>query len=287
MSCVPQSGGCERTFIEPFVAFLNETFGSQYQFVDCLDRRDSTKSQPEALYIDSVRGGRLVVERKSISWPADFPHRHANDHFVANIFSEELKEHQFESELFELALPMLIHGSKRELRSFARASAKKIDSAWSQVLAGKVLYERVTDKWWWSFRRVPDLEKDPDEPTEGLKFSWQGKLMQLGDYIDPADLPTEIVRSVHDIFDGCVRKFQSYVDAERILLLDPCGDLKYKDSNWWKQVFLRIPPPTDISAIWSGTFDDEWQSWAFERVPWTAQEPEMIHGRPSQDWDRS
>ncbi|MGB8128879.1 MAG: hypothetical protein WCG81_03725 [Candidatus Angelobacter sp.] len=266
MSCVPESGGCERRFLDPFVGYLNETFGSAYVFRECLDVNDSTKPQPEALYEDPVQKRHLVIERKSISWPVDFPHRHGNDHFVANLFGEELKEHQFESGLYEIGLPLLIAGTQRELRSLVQAAAKKIKSAWPQIVAGAVLRERVNQNWWWSIRRVPDWDREDVEPGEGLKFSWKGPIVQLGKHLDPTDLPQELVLCLKKLFRGCVDKFLSYSASKRILLLAPHGDLEYKDAPWWKDVLLRHCPPNEIEEIWSARFDDEWEGWTFERL---------------------
>ena len=75
MSCIPQSGGCERPFTEAFVEHLNQTGGSRYVHRACLDRIDSKNPQPEAMYVDSERKLQLVIERKSISWPIDYPYR--------------------------------------------------------------------------------------------------------------------------------------------------------------------------------------------------------------------
>ena len=266
MSCVPQSGGCERRFLDPFVQYLNEAFGTAYVFGECLDVLDHTKPQPEALYVDAVRNRRLVIERKSISWPADFPHRHGNDHFVANVFAEKLKEYQFEGGLYEISLPMLIKGTQRELRPLVEAAAKKIISARRLVAEGAILQERATEQWWWSFRKVPEWDKEDGHPNEGLKFSWKGRIMQLGDYVDPTDLPRELVNCLDNIFNGCVKKFRSYSEAQRVLLLAPHGDLLYQDANWWMTVFHDHPPPSEIGQIWSAMFDDEWDGWIFEQL---------------------
>src|ERR1700730_10803285 len=106
MSCLPQSGGCERPFTDVFVAHLNRTEGTRYLHSACLDVLDSTVPQPEALYLNAERGHQLVVERKSIPCPIDYPYRHSNDHVVGDIFSRELSDLTID-DLYEIRLPML------------------------------------------------------------------------------------------------------------------------------------------------------------------------------------
>lgn len=116
MSCLPESGGCERPFTDAFVEHLNQTGDSRYVHRACLDRIDSKNPQPEALYVDSEQNLQLVIERKSISWPIDFPYRHKKSHFAADRFFEELKGLP-PDDLYELRLPMLIKGKKPELQA--------------------------------------------------------------------------------------------------------------------------------------------------------------------------
>jgi len=145
MSCIPQSGGCERPFTEALVEHLNQTGGSRYVHRACLDRIDSENPQPEALYVDSERNLQLVIERKSISWPIDYPYRHKKSHFVTERFCEELTGLP-PDDLYELRLPMLIEGKEPELRALALKVARQIRSQWSQVAAGSLLKGIVDDR---------------------------------------------------------------------------------------------------------------------------------------------
>jgi hypothetical protein len=265
MSCIPESGGCERRFTDPFVGYLNEVKGAGYAFRECLDIKDRQGSQPEALYFDAVQNRVLVVERKSISWPTDYSHRHSNDHYVADLFVEELKPCRFDNDLYEISLPLLIEGSKRDLRPFVAEAAKKIRSRKLQAESGLVIREQVNEKWWWAFRKVPGWDREDGEPSTGLKFSWNGPITRFTDYIEPTELPGALTRCFDKIFSDCVKKFSTYSDAERILLLDPHGDLQHQEVDWWKAVFSKHPPPAMIGEIWSGTFDDEWEGWTFHR----------------------
>jgi hypothetical protein len=271
MSCLPKSGGCEKEYTDPFIAHLNEVMGTAYIYRDCLDITDSASPQPETLYEDLARRHQLVIERKSISWPSDYPHRHSNDHFVANLFSHELQMPQLNDDLYEVGLPLLIHGTEKELRPFVMAAAETIRSEWPKVEAGLALRVRVSDRWWWGFRRVPGWDKKDGEPKKGLKFSWSGRpITQLsGDFVDPHSLPEALVTSLNKIFLSCVKKFRNYSHAERVLILDPHGDLRYLGVDWWRDVFSHYAPPAEIGEIWSGVFDwvdDYSQGWMFERL---------------------
>ena len=87
MPCLPESGGCEKPFTDVLVAHLNRTEGKRYMHRACLDMEDKTAPQPEALYVDAESGQHLVIERKSVSWPVDYPYRHNNDHVIGGGFS--------------------------------------------------------------------------------------------------------------------------------------------------------------------------------------------------------
>jgi hypothetical protein len=267
MSCIPESGGCERPFTEAFVEHLNQTGGSHYVHRACLDRIDSMNPQPEALYVDSEQDLQLVIERKSISWPIDYPYRHKKSHFVTERFCEELTGLP-PDDLYELRLPMLIEGKESELRAFALKAARQIRSQWSQVAAGSILKGIIDDRWPWAFGKVPDWEKEDDAPSKGLKFTFVGS-SSVFDYVDPTNLPAQLASALLDIYSRCVRKFASYPEARRVLALDPHADLRYRDKDWWQGAFSALPPPAEINETWLGVFDwvaEDLEGWVFERL---------------------
>lgn len=267
MSCVPQSGGCERPFTDAFVEHLDQTGGSHYVHHSCLDRIDSKNPQPEALYVDSERNLQLVIERKSISWPIDYPYRHMKGHFVTERFSEELRGLP-PDDLYELRIPMLIEGKEPELRAFALRAARQIRSHWHQVAAGEILEGTVNEKLPWAFRKVPDWEKESDAPSKGLKFTFVGS-SSVFDFIDPTNLPEQLASALQDIYSRCVKKFASYSEARRVLVLDPHADLRYRGTDWWQSVFSMLPPPAEIQEIWSGVLDwaeEDSARWVFDQL---------------------
>jgi hypothetical protein len=262
MGCMPQSGGCERPFTDAFVQHYNETFGTDYIHKLCLDRLDSTKKQPEALYEGSDSHRQLVVERKSIAWPPDYARRHHNDHWVGDLFRRELGNLLGDA-LYELHLPALLTGTEAEIRPWVVMAVSKLKERWQEIQAGDVLgsAEGSSIRWW--FRRIPELDREHGEPVTGLKVS----SARTPEYLDSHDPPAELGTMLLRIYDACVLKFADYGTTTRILVVDPLQDLRYNDAQWWADVFERYPPPPEIDQIWSGVFDwvdDDSRGWTFE-----------------------
>jgi hypothetical protein len=229
---------------------------------------DSSSAQPEALYLDSITNLRMVIERKSLSWPLDYAYRHSNDHFAFEVFSNALRGITF-GDLYEIRFPLLIKGKREELRTFALAAAEVVRAKWTQLEPGSGLKERVSADRWWGFRRVPDWEKEESAPVKGLRVTWVGRSMFEHEYLDPSNPPEELQAKVGAIYSACVAKFTTYPDATRILVLDPLGDLRHEPTDWWRELWLTCPPPREIGQIWSGVFDyidDDSQDWSFERL---------------------
>ncbi len=247
---------------------LNDAEGTQYIHRECLDVSDRQNPQPEALYLDSERGLQLVIERKSISWPIDYAHRHSNDHFVSEVFAEEMKSVSLD-DLYELRLPMLIEGTQPELRSFALRSAQKIRLHWPEVEAGRTLRGRVSEKWWWACRKVPGWDRDEEAPRTGWQFNFVGQGSDRFDQLDPNNPPVELISALQRIYSSCVRKFRLHPRSRRVLVLDPYENLRHQSADWWHDLFSRLSPPTEIGEVWLGMSDyvtNELQGWTFERL---------------------
>jgi len=268
MSCIPQSGGCEKPFTDVLVSHLNRTEGTHYVHRACLDVADSTVAQPETLYVDSETGEELVIERKSVSWPVDYPYRHKNDHAVGEVFTEGLRD-LVADDLYEIRLPMLMEGKNAELLGYAREATMLIRAHWSDVASGSALKGRSGDKWWWVFRRLPEAEREDNAPSRGMMVSYIGPVLSFANHLDPADLPKPLKAAIDKIYRNVTAKFTSYQHARRILLLDPHGDLHTEDAEWWHDVFANLAPPPAITEIWSGKLDwvtDETKEWVCEQV---------------------
>jgi hypothetical protein len=268
MPCIPESGGCERPFTDVLVAHLNRVEGAQYMHRACLDVANSTIPQPEALYVDAENGRQLVIERKSISWPVDYPYRHSNDHVVGDLFARELRDLTVD-DLYEIRLPMLMEGKRDVLLGYADQAIKQIRAKWFSVASGSGLKGRSGDRWWWAFHKLPEWERQDNAPSKGLQITWAGPSLSFDDFLDPSSLPDTLAAAIDKIYANCSAKFASYPEARRVLLLDPHGDLQTESADWWQKVWESMPPPPGIGEVWSGIFDwitDEEQDWTFGRL---------------------
>lgn len=266
MPCLPESGGCERRFTDVLIEHLNRIEDAHYEYRACLDMTERAAAQPEVLYVDSRTGGQLVIERKSVSWPTDYAYRHSNDHVVGDVFSRELKDLATD-DLYEVRLPMLIQGKRAELEAFALDAAKQVRANWATIADGGSLNGRGAPNRWWAFRRLPDWDREDDTPGCGMQISWVGRsLMTLDSFLDPENLPDVLSLAIQKIYTSCAAKFASYLDARRILLLDPHGDLQIEDADFWRGVWTVLPPPSEVGEVWSGVFDwitDRERDWTF------------------------
>jgi hypothetical protein len=268
MPCLPESGGCERPFTDVLVAHLNRLEGSHYRHRACLDVADRTLPQPEALYVDAETGQQLVIERKSISWPVDYPYRHNNDHAVGELFAQELRDLTTD-DLYEVRLPMLMEGKRAELLRYALQATKQIRAKWPTIASGSILKGRAGDKWWWAFHKLPEREREDNAPSRGLQITLVGPGLSINDFLDPTNLSDALASAIDKIYANCSAKFASYPAARRILLLDPHGDLRTESTDWWRKVWANRPPPSSIGEIWSGILDwvtDESQDWVCEQL---------------------
>jgi hypothetical protein len=234
----------------------------------CLDVEDKTVPQPEALYVDSRSGHQLVIERKSISWPVDYPYRHKNDHAVGELFTDGLRDLTVD-DLYEIRLPMLMEGKRADLLSYARDAVGQIRADWRKVASGQIMKGRAGANWWWAFGRSPEWGREDNAPSKGIKVAYVGPGMSFDDFFDPEQPPEALVSSINKIFAGCTAKFAAYSETRRILLLDPHGDLQTESIEWWQKMWAHKPPPPAIEEIWSGVYDwitDETQDWVFQQL---------------------
>ena len=256
------------------MAHLNQIENARYQFNECLDRTYRQTPQPETLYIDPQTGNRLVIERKSISWPPDYPRLHSNDHLLAGSISNELRDLNVE-DVYVLRLPPLIEGTRNELVAFGKAIAQRIRHAYP-LREGQVIGTNKAGRHW-SFCLQPLEDREDDHPKKGIIYIWEQRFFPVS-HIDPYELPVGFENTLKQLYTSCVRKFAQYSGARRILVLDPHGKLRYNSANWWNDVFTVSPPPLEAQEIWSGIFDwvDDWERgwiceplWGkhFERAP--------------------
>lgn len=265
MGCLPESGGCERQRTDPFVSHLNELEGRHFLHDTCLDQVFRNSPQPEALYyIDADTADRLVIERKTLVWPRDYVVRHKNDHFLAGLLLQGLRDLTTNTP-YGIVLEAGLVGRGDELTEFANQIVTTVRRHFPKVERGRMIGSTKMGRRWRFFREDPSTRKADDEPEKGLVVRWYpDKTLDLT--VDP---PDELLVDHSRLFDACVLKFQAYFDTRRILVIDQHGELRYTGGLWWAQIFERLPPPAEISEIWTGIHDwiTDWdRGWIFDRL---------------------
>lgn len=263
MTCMPDSGGCERHRTDPFVSHLNEFEGSQYEHVACLDRVFRDSPQPEALYVDGRTGDQLVIERKNVVWPTEYAALHRNDHILAQAITEFLGEIAAAYTL-TIELDSSPRASRQEIWRLGSAIANQVKSELGQVLKGRRVVARVGEFRW---RCALDSEDrlDFDEPETGLVLRWSFP----DEHVYPERLPEALANAIRLALESTVAKFRGYPEARGILLVDQFGALRYSSEEWWRKVFESIPVPAAVAEVWLAMYDsitDYEEDWIFERL---------------------
>jgi hypothetical protein len=266
LSCLPDSGGCERGRTDPFVAHLNVLEDSHFEHEACLDVLDRTSPQPEALYVDTVTSVRMVIERKAIIWPPNYPQTHKNDHFLAQTVTEALRA-ICQDQLYALVLEPSVEGRPTEVDQFAKDVIRQVGQEIGLVRAGRSIGSRRPGRRW-CFRLQNAWERYCHPLKSGLVVFWCPE-SDMPELCEPESIPEALQEVLRRIFASCSRKFAPYPDARKVLLIDPHGDLRHAPVDWFARLFGSYPPPKEIDFIWLGVYDwllDDQQGWMFDKV---------------------
>lgn len=263
MSCIPFSGGCERPATDALVRHLNMVEESRFEHSACLDQTDSTRSQPECLYVDPGSDRRLVIERKSIMWPEMYAYEHSKDHALADLISDGLRSLEFK-DLYVLKMPALKGVTKQQLELLGRSVAQEIKVKYAALKPGQLL-RITTNGYVFRFGTQPIWERDDFGPSARLCFSWT----RNDGWPQETDLQEELRPQVLKIFEACTKKFAGYLNDRRLLMLDPHGDISFRSPRWWNSLFKVLQPPPAIGEIWIGSSGDDGfgeEEWVIEKV---------------------
>lgn len=273
MGCLPKSGGCERQRTDPFVDHLNWLEGTDYVHNECLDVIYRNSPQPEALYTDKRSGRRLVIERKSLVWPPEYVVGHKNDHFLRDLVIEGLTD-LTSDDAYELNLEPAVSGTKEELQEFARLIIETVRARFLEIRSGMEVGSTQVGRRWAFWRGDGSDRRFQNAPETGLGIHWE--IPQSEDV--GRKRPEEFLKEASRLFGACVAKFEPYMDARRILVIEQFGDIRYMGAWWWKRVLEIAAPPPAITEIWDGMFDwldDDQQGWTFEKLYPTPELPEL------------
>ncbi len=264
MGCLPESGGCERRRTDPFVDHLNWLEGTNYAHSVCLDIVYRNSPQPEALYVDEDSGARLVIERKNLVWPPEYAVGHKNDHFLVDLVTEGLGN-LINDDAYELQLDLGVSASRVELKEFAGQISQTVRARFPEIRAGMRVGSPQAGRRW-AFWHGDRLQRAFEgAPETGLGVHWDVPTSQDSTGKPPDGFLKDLAR----LFGACVPKFEPYMDARRILVIEQHGDMRYMGAGWWKRVLDVVMLPPEIQELWDGMFDwldDHQQGWTFEKL---------------------
>ncbi len=275
MGCLPESGGCERHRTDPFVDHLNWLEGTNYVHKACLDVIDRNTPQPEALYVDEDSGARLVIERKNLVWPPEYAVGHKNDHFLVDLVTEGLRD-LISDDAYELQLELAISGSRVELEEFAGLITQTVRARFAEIRGGMRVGSTQAGRRWAFWRGDKQERTFEGAPETGLGVHWD--VPTSGD--SSGKPPDGFLKEVARLFGACVPKFEPYIDARRLLVIEQHGDMRYMGAWWWKRVVELVVPPPEIQELWDGMFDwldDYEQGWTFEKLYPTSELTDAIN----------
>lgn len=264
MTCIPESGGCEKRRTEPFVAYLNKCSGTRFDHQACLDRMDRNSPQPEALYVDAKSGAHLVIERKSIVWPSDYAAKHQNDHLLASELTRSLREFAPGSPI-SICLGSGPRAPKNVLVQVAQKISESVRLSETRILGGAVV-GGVEVGLKWTCKLDQDEREDFGEPRSGLVIRWTDEETEC---LSPHSLPRELKDKISQTLSSTATKFRTYSTAKRMLILDPFGELRHTGEEWWAPVLTSVGVPQSIDEIWLGLYDwitDVDHDWIFEKL---------------------
>ena len=265
MTCLPSSGGCERIFIDPFVSYLNTVEGMAYKYVSCPDQEVRNQPQPDGLYADAALSRRLVIERKTLLWPEDHAEVHRADHFLMELILAALDPLTTDAP-YELELPSGISLDRSQLKAFAWQIVEQVKARIHGLEPGcSILFSKSL--WSCRFTHQEQGGRDYVEPSRGLKISLITS--SSCEVLNPSELMTALCEGLQKCFWACEKRFLEYADDRKILLVDPHGELRHLDVEWWSKALCGFPRPFPMSEMWLGMFDmvsDVDEGWIFEKA---------------------
>ena len=240
----------------------------------CLDVVYRNSPQPEALYVDQDSGRRLVIERKNLVWPPEYAVGHKNDHLLVDLVTEGLRD-LISDDAYELHLDLSVSGTTVELEEFAAVIVETVRTRFPEILAGMTVGSSQVGRRWKFWLGDRSSRVFDGAPETGLGIHWD-----VPTSLDSCGTPPDgFLADVSRLFGACVRKFASYTDARRILVIEQHGEIRYMGAWWWKIVLEAVSVPPQINELWDAMFDwldDYEQGWTFEKLyPITDPTPKL------------
>lgn len=249
MGCSPIRRGHEVCALSPFIENYNRINNARYAFERVLDASGSTP-QPEALYVDAVTQGRLVVEHKTFIWPSDHFQLHKSCHEVAERIEGIITPVLDPGRAYRLELPDDLRGSRPDLRAFADVVGAAVRDRLSTIHDGTVLRSRRPGREW-RFCEESEFEREYFQPSKGLIIEFSGSWRAL----PPPDHASDQAAILADLLNRASDKFRTHADARRLLVLDPHGDLRFTPDDEWARLLSFVAVPANVDEVWISYHD--------------------------------
>ena len=133
---------------------------------------------------------------------------------------------------------------------------------WEELQPGFCLVASDQGLLGWSFERIDNRYREPDDPPRGLVLAFEG----VSTLLDLQPVPQELTNVLQKVFRHCELKFQRHSSSRRIVLFEPLGRLEHR---WWREMFGKSQPLECVDEVWIGEFeliDEKNRGWQFERV---------------------
>lgn len=269
-SYLPNGQKCEwNSGIRDFVIQLNAEFGKQYRLSKCLDLKSIDK-EPEVL-LEAPYEIPIVIERKSIVWPAPHLIDHAKEHFLFDRMCKALND-LFQDDLYQLRI------TEQSLKGKREGEVEKIAS---QIVAIVRRNPKAAKSWRGVGRQEPIPWRlclfpgqDENAPKVGLGLSVEGKFWS-------ADTHGEILKEIAVAKSGYIKelehqaikaseKFAKYNHCRKLLLVQFFGDALALQDKDITEVVQSARLPREIDQVWVAeqdmTGDDYRVTWQHIQV---------------------
>ncbi|MBI2844059.1 MAG: hypothetical protein HYX78_11725 [Armatimonadetes bacterium] len=273
-SHLPRKCKCEWVYIRPFVEQFNQESGSDYQLKECLDARHRNVKAPEVLLEDSG-GQRLLIERKTISWPPErceiLRPEHELPDRILNALGGELSGGLYALRI-EISSLNGAYGNKHVARwmEVSDTIVRAVSHCKERILAGNTVGSRTPVPWSCGPASRDDMGIPDTAPETGLIVIVAGGWDLFDGSFDNiehvqqrlSEATVEIQSMLTDRINDTVDKFEAWRsvgNALRILLIEPYGDI---DIALGEGVFEEIIQSTcqgrGIDQVW--IVEEDWIS---------------------------
>lgn len=237
MNYLPETGGCERIFIEPFIEHLNSSLDKNYEHKECSDRESRNTPQPEAVYIEKNTRESIAIERKSVIWPKNYVAKAKIHEEIARSIGSKIKDY-LHSAPSSVSLEITISKSNK---NSSNDISEKISQELLKSLKSKSqsAYLTRTNEHYWAYT----IEHATKTQIEISFTDYEEDIT----HHHPSD---EFLKSLSTQISGASKKFKSKPDSRGILLLEPFGQVLHADKGWWQDAMKSIEIPNEIKEIW-------------------------------------